>query len=366
MNFSLNLPINNVSFGQVSTLILRELYKRELAPSVFPIGHVDLSTQKEDKNFFAWIQKCLQKAKTAHSREYPTLKLWHLSGGLDSFSRKHALLTFYELDQPTLAEINAGKNADKLIFSSNYSKEVFKKCGVESITTPLAFDKYNFYKKDKKYFDDERINFILCGKFENRKNHAKTIDAWVKKYGNDKKYFLQCCIYNPFADEQTNKTWFAQTLKGEQYFNVQFLGHMPQNELYNDFLNSADIVLGMSGGEGWGLPEFQATALGSHSVILNASAYKEWADEANSVLVEPSGKRDVYDNVFFKKGDPWNQGKIFDFKEEDFIEGCEKAIERAETNRNNKEGELLREHFSSEKLADNILKILVDLEKEND
>ena len=125
MNFSLNLPINSVSFGQVSTLILRELYKRELEPSLFPIGQVDLSSQSQDQEFFAWIKKCLDKAKTAHSRETPTLKLWHLNGGLDSFSKKHALLTFYELDQPTLAEINAAKNTDKLIFTNKYTQNIF-------------------------------------------------------------------------------------------------------------------------------------------------------------------------------------------------------------------------------------------------
>lgn len=362
MNFSLNLPINGVSFGQVSTLILRELYKRELEPSLFPIGQVDLSSQSQDQGFFAWIQKCINKAKTAHSRDNPTLKLWHFNGGLDSFSRRHALLTFYELDQPTLAEVNAAKNVDKLIFTNKYTQDIFSKCGVDSEVVPLAFDKYNFNKKDKKYFDDDRISFILCGKFEHRKNHAKTIKAWAKKYGNDKKYFLQCCVYNPFADEQTNKRWFAESLGGEQYFNIQFLGNMPQNELYNDFLNSADVVLGMSGGEGWGLPEFQAVALGAHAVILNCTAYKEWANDSNSVIVEPSGKKEAYDGVFFKKGDAWNQGKIFDYGEDQFTKACDQVIERVNNDRCNHKGLELTQEFNSEKLADNILKILVDLE----
>ena len=30
MSFTLNLPVNSVSFGQVSTLLLRELYKKNL------------------------------------------------------------------------------------------------------------------------------------------------------------------------------------------------------------------------------------------------------------------------------------------------------------------------------------------------
>ncbi len=54
---------------------------------------------------------------------------------------------------------------------------------------------------------------------------------------------------------------------------------MQKNSLYNDYLNSANIILGMSGGEGWGLPEFQSVALGKHAVILNATGYKDWATE---------------------------------------------------------------------------------------
>ena len=71
---------------------------------------------------------------------------------------------------------------------------------------------------------------------------------------------------------------------------------MPKNAVYNDYLNSGDIVIGMSGGEGWGLPEFHSVGLGKHAVMLNATAYKEWATSENSVLLEPSGKIEVYDN----------------------------------------------------------------------
>ena len=66
---------------------------------------------------------------------------------------------------------------------------------------PLAFDNYNF-KRIEKYFDDDRITFNLCGKFEHRKRHEKIIKAWVSKYGNNPKYNLQCAIYNPFMDEK--------------------------------------------------------------------------------------------------------------------------------------------------------------------
>lgn len=144
-------------------------------------------------------------------------------------------------------------------------------------------------------------------------------------------------------------------MQGEKPFNVSFFGFMAKNDLYNDFLNSGDIILSMSGGEGWGLPEFHSVAMGKHSVVLNASSYKEWANEKNSVLVNPNGKIPVYDKMFFHEGQPFNQGNIYDFDQDEFIHCCEQAIERVKNNKVNEEGLLLQEEFTYEKTADAII-----------
>ena len=135
---------------------------------------------------------------------------------------------------------------------------------------------------------------------------------------------------------------------------------MQKNVLYNDFLNSGNIIIGMSGAEGWGLPEFQSVALGKHAVILNATAYKEWATPENSVLVEPNGKTEAYDGVFFKKGGDFNQGNIYTFDEDDFIEGCEKAIERFKESPVNTAGLELQSKFTYSKTVDALEEIIND------
>jgi len=150
----------------------------------------------------------------------------------------------------------------------------------------------------------------------------------------------------------------SSILEGVNYFNVSFMGHMPKNALYNDYLNSADIIIGMSGGEGWGLPEFHSVAMGKHAIILNAHSYKDWANENNSVLVQPSSKIDAVDNMFFHKGQAFNQGNIFIFNDDEFIAGCEKAIDRVNLNKLNSEGLKLQDKFTSEKFADNVLNII--------
>ena len=131
---------------------------------------------------------------------------------------------------------------------------------------------------------------------------------------------------------------------------------MNKNKSYNEFLNSGDIVIGMSGGEGWGLPEFQSVGIGKHSVILNAHGYKEWATEENSCLVEPSEKIDVYDDLFFKKGTDYNQGQIFNWTEDSFIDGCERAIERVRSSKINKLGRKIKEDFPISNTVDLLLK----------
>ncbi len=357
-NFGLELPLNSVSFGQVSFALLREFYKKGLTPSLFVIqDKVDYSAQSNiDKEFLQWISECRSKATMGHDRKWPIFKLWHLAGSMQSYSEKQALMSFYELDEPTEYELNVAKN-NKTIFTSSYSQEVFKDKGVNTEFVPLGFDESNFYETGREYFSD-RITFNVVGKFEKRKHHARIIKSWIEKYGNDPKYFLQCSIDNPFLKQEQNVQLRKSLLGGNNVFNVQFMEFLPLNKLYNDFLNSADIVIGMSGGEGWGLPEFHSVALGKHSVILNASSYKDWANDKNSALVYPCGKWPAEDGMFFKKGTLTNQGNIYTFSEQEFIDSCEDAIKRVEANRVNLEGKKLRQEFTYTKTCDKILEIL--------
>ena len=357
MDFSINCPINDVSMGQVSVCLLKEMQEQGLEPAIQPIGNVNLTTASITDEFKAFLDRNIEKGRVSHSRKNPALKVWHLNGGMESFSEKQVLLTFYELDEPTKAEKNVAEN-HRTIFTSEYSQKIFADHGIETGYVPLGFDSDSFETLDKEYYDDGRIVFNVVGKFERRKNHQYMIESWVKKYGNDPKYFLNCAVFNPFFTREQNEMIWKGVLKNKEYFNVHFNYFFDNNGQYNDFLNSGDIVLGMSGGEGWGLPEFQSVALGKHSVILNVSGYKGWANEENSTLVYPSSKQEIYDGKFFVKGSHFNQGQTFLFDEEDFIEGCEKAIERVNQNKTNEAGLKLQTEFSYKRTVDMLLEEL--------
>jgi hypothetical protein len=356
-----NLPLNSTSLGQVSLGILRELFNRKLEINLFPIGGIDLSTQKQDSEFLSWIQSSILSSLSTHSKKTPIFKLWHLNGSLESFSEKQVLLSFYEVDSPTAVEINIVRNNKKVLFSNTYTVDLFKSLGAENVEfLPLAFDSNHFYQTTKRKI--EGIQFGLFGKLEpQRKRHLKTLTLWAKKYGNNPNYRLNCAIFNHFLDPTVQSQIINQALNGQKYFNINFLNFMQSNEMYNDLLNNTDIVLAMSGGEGWGLPEFQCVALGKHCLGLNAHAYKDWMTEKNSVLIQPNSKIPCYDNVFFRQGDNFNQGNIFDWNDQEFLDGLDKVESRYKENPINTEGLKLQEKFTYSKMVDSILDIMKNI-----
>lgn len=356
-----NLPLNSTSLGQVSLAILRELFQRKVEIDLFPIGGVDLGTQKQDQEFNNWIQNSIISSYKSFSKTTPIFKLWHLNGSLESFSNKQVLLSFYEVDSPTPVEINVVKNNEKLLLSSKYAVNIFKSLGVENVEfLPLAFDSTHFKQVPKKNING--IQFGLFGKLEpQRKRHLKTISLWAKKYGNNPNYALNCAIFNHFIDPNIQTQMIQQALGGQNYFNINFLNYIPSNEAYNDLLNNTDIVLAMSGGEGWGLPEFQCVALGKHCVGLDAHSYKEWMTEENSVLVKPNSKIPCYDNIFFRQGDMYNQGNIFDWDEKEFSDALDKVENRFKNHSLNEEGLKLQEKFTYSKMVDSILEIMKNI-----
>ena len=47
-------------------------------------------------------------------------------------------------------------------------------------------------------------------------------ESWLKKYGNNPKYLLSCCVTNPFFKEDQMKNILGNVLEGKQYNNINF------------------------------------------------------------------------------------------------------------------------------------------------
>lgn len=355
MRLLVNAPINALSFGNVSVNILRELHKKDIDLVFFPIGDkAELEAyDKIDLSFVKYLQSATNSRYEKINKDIPTLKLWHIFGSETRYSKNQSLFTFHEVSEVTSIEKNLLNLQDKVFVSSNYTKNIFELNGVENVTyVPLGFDS-DFHITNKTYLED-KIHFGLLGKFESRKNTARIIKAWLKLFGNNSKYQLSCAITNPFLDKAKFQNELLKTLEGKQYNNLNFVPYMQTNSEVNDFLNSIDIDLGgLSGAEGWNLPSFNATALGKWSVVMNATAHKDWATSDNSILIEPSSLKDCYDDIFFKKGQAFNQGQFFNISDEEMENAILKSVSYAK--KPNPEGLKLQKEFTYEKTVETIL-----------
>lgn len=351
--FNLHCAFNGLSFGNVSISLTREMLKRGLTPAIFPMGgQVDLGTQKPDNDFNTKLGHLINSAQQKASRKHPTIKLWHIQDSIASYSeRGNDLLTFFELDALTPSEVHILKQQHKVYVTSHYTQTVFSQFGITSTYLPLGFDSHNFFQLPVRpravdARTDRVISFLLAGKLEKRKGHFQVLNLWAKKYGNKPEYKLNCAVHNPFMKPEDMNALISQALEGKQYWNIQFLPWHPTNAEYNVTLQSSDIILSCSGGEGRDLPCYHATAMGAHPVALRAHAYLDYLNDGNAVLISPNGKQPATDGLFFAPNSPFNSGNIFTFGDDDFYAACEEAEKRARVGINFRGMELQKQSYS--------------------
>lgn len=359
MTINASLALNSLSFGFCSYHILSEFQKRGLEVNLFPIGgNTDTSAfDKATPELKSWTEDAIRRAPSSYSRNNPGFKLWHIAGSEASESRDNHLFVFHELDSLTPIEVNILNNQKKIFVSSNYTKQVFERNGVKTpiVFIPLGFDSQHFSVVQKRYYKEDVVVWSIFGKLEHRKRHAKTIRAWLNKYGNNPKHMLHLHVYNNFLKPEDNNAEINKIFQGQRFTNVNLIGYTKTLSELNECYNATNIVIDMSGAEGWSLPGFTCVGLGKHAVVHNVTAMKDWATSQNAVLVEPTSKIPVYDGIFFRSGNSINQGNIFDYAEPDFYKACDEALARYQQTPINLAGLALQNKFTWKNTVDQIL-----------
>ena len=351
-------PFNSLSFGNVAFNLAREMYRKGMNVSLFPYkNNFDFSafSHNLDEDLKEWLEESTNNRFDNYDKDTPCLKVWHINGSEERLSKNSFLYTFYELNVPTLTESIIVNSHDRVFFSSSFASEKFSKSGCQNTSSiPLGFDEDFSSNEGKKL--EGKIHFGLVGKWEKRKHSSKIVKIWAETYGNNDDYQLTCCVVNPFMDEKDLNAVISKTLEGKRYSNINFINRLKTNAEVNMLHNAIDIDLsGVSGAEGWNLPSFNSTAKGKWSIVLDATAHKDWATEENSILIQPTGRISAYDGIFFKEGGKFNQGEIYDFSKEDLLASMELAISKVNNKEQNEKGLLLQKEFTYAKSLEKIL-----------
>lgn len=355
MNFNLEIPLNSSSLGQIGHGIAYEMYNRGLSPNIFVIGAADLKCFAVDSKFQFWLESCVKKALREYKKPESTIRWWHIIGSERRLTDRNILYTTHETDQLTPTEVNILDKYDQVLLPSNYSTNVFKESGLENVDVcPHFFDSLHFKTVDTPKVD--AITFGIFGKLEKRKHTRNAIVSWANQFANKKEFRLVCQIFNPFlnpeAQDHEINAWFG----GRRPWNITFLPFQEKIEDYNKVLNSIDVGIFLQGAEGFNLPAFTCLALGKQCVVLNAHAHCDFANEDNAILVEPSGKEEIYDNIFFQKGADFNQGSMYTFSQEAVHNCYNKSLDKIKNGCIvNEAGLALQQNFTVQKTVDKLL-----------
>lgn len=360
MVINAQLPINPLSLADCGVNLLYEFYKKGVDCNLFPIGNVDLSAfDKLPQEFVQYIEKSIVGALKSYKRSLPTFRLWHIQGSEVSVGNDNYLFTFRELDQISEIEANILNNNKTVFVCCEHTKSVFEDFGVTAKTVycPLGFDSLHFKNLNKKYFYDDRISFLINGKVEKRKQTVRAAQLWIKKFGNNPKYYLNLAIHNPFFRQEELNYVYNLIFNGQRPpFNVNIIGFLQTRSQLNDLYNATDIIIDCSNYETWSFPSFTCVALGKHAALHYCGGVKGWSSNENASLFYPSGKEIADDGkFFFKDRKDFSYGNWFLWNEDAYIAALEDSIKRFEKNPVNTEGLKLQENFSWTKSAEIIL-----------
>ena len=178
MKVLVEAALNNLSFGNVSVNILKQLYKKNIEIGLFPISDINIDAFSLDQDFKKYIEDAVNSRYKFLSEDIPSLKLWHINGADNRKNKNQFLYTFYECNQPTEIETAIVANQEKTIFSSTYARDHFLDKGLENCeAVPLGLD--DTFKVTNKTYMQDCVHFGLMGKYENRKHTQKIIQTWL-------------------------------------------------------------------------------------------------------------------------------------------------------------------------------------------
>ena len=204
------------------------------------------------------------------------------------------------------------------------------------------------------------FDFLIVGKWEDRKSTKEMIRAWIDTFPihDFPKMRLHISADNPFPVDKYTTT--EERIIGYQLIDPRLrIVHFESHEAHLDRLKKAHIYLSCSRAEGWNLPLIEAMACGIPSIALDHSGSTEFAKDAILVRVKeyikPFNVYGMPDCPGLWAEPDWHRlKKVMRYAYKNYQEMKEKAIETSD---------YIRTEFSWKKAAEKALVILQDLEE---
>lgn len=297
---NLSCPINKLSYGYVSTNILRELYRLDNKISLFPIGRVEY--EKEDE------QVVLSSLQNSHlwNKYTPSLKIFHQNLLAEHpISSKKIGFPIFELDQFNKIEKHHLSSQDEIFVCSQWAKDIVlnNNIGVDVKVIPLGVNKEIFHYKENK-INRGKVVFLNIGKWEKRKGHDLLARAFYEVFNKVDDVELWMVPKNYFISPELENKW-VDYYKSNLGNKVKIIGPLDNAKQIAEIIQKSDVGLFPFRSEGHCLPLLEMLSCGKRVVTTNYSGPTEYLNKDNSVTIDPDGLEYALDDVFFFGDGSW-------------------------------------------------------------
>lgn len=350
-------PVNSTSLGASAWKILENV-KEEFA--LVPIGGgIDATSFEPVSNELKEkINRALDLGAKKIDTKGKSIKLWHAFAGLEKVTAKQDLYTFHELDSLTEVELHSLNQQERVMVPCNYNKSVFEKCGVTCPVDviPLGVDREIFKPHEKYANKTGPFVFTMAGKFEARKLHMETLQAFNNLFANNPNIKLRACITNRFVNmDEVFKMINERVFQGRPPNNIEFINWLPTDRHFADFLAHSDCFISPSRGESFNLPLIQAMSCGV-PVITNAEhAHADYITPENATIIKSHRMVPAFDNMFFRNDGRTNTGQWFDFQVNDLAQAMISVFQKGR--KVNEAGIETAKRFTWQTTADKIVEL---------
>jgi glycosyltransferase involved in cell wall biosynthesis len=296
MKLNLNCPINQTSYGYVSSYFMRGLSNLK-----WDIRHIPIGPNQPDSNFNLPVN-------TTIDRNAGCLRIWHQHDLFPFYGKGLQIgMPIFELESFSKIERHSLLNPDHLFVCSEWAKKVIlnnlPRNEDEVHVIPLGFDPSIFYPKTLKHATTIFGNF---GKFEVRKGHDVLVDIFNLAFSQDDDVALVMMPHNFFLNQEETDWWVNKYKSSKLGNKIELIGRLPTQIDVAHVMSQVDCGIFPSRAEGWNLEALELLAMGKHLIITDCTAHTEYCDDKNSMLVEmSSGYERAIDNKFFNGEHEW-------------------------------------------------------------
>lgn len=303
-NLNINCPINGTGYGITSLNITKEISKKDINVSLFPIGQGIEVNSDNDKEI---IQKLLNNSNSFDPNA-PCLKIWHQYDLASKIGNGHYyVFPFFEVDKLTEREKHHINYADFVFVASTWAKKVLLANDIHKniFVAPLGVDHSIFKIPVKIKVEQPVYRFFHIGKWEHRKSHDFLIAAFNAAFDTNDNVELWMLPHNPFLNEQENNYWFNMVNQSKLKDKIKIYGRLNTQYELASFIFNCNCGVFLSRAEGWNNEIVESMAMNKPIIATNYSAHTEYLTADNSFMVDIDETEPANDGKWFKGFGNW-------------------------------------------------------------